>query len=213
MGTARTDDLASLIIFLESLYGDMKRKVRTDVVIPEAKKPVPSSGFLRAMMGEPTTESSTWRDISNELYETLETRDQIDTERLEETYTKLQQIASDTKRLLTRDQMYKRGDEILANRIKYSTTPMETSFLLDHDPKSSLDRLRRLPQSMHNDAEIKKFTRWSEVNDTLLQIARNYYPHLDPLYVQPDGNCLYHANNAAQYSLGPQHNLVSLVVA
>ena len=157
-------------------------------------------------MGEPTIESSAWRGVSNELHKVLETRNRTDTEQLNSALAKLQQIASDTKSFLTRNQNYKRGDEILANRIKYSTTPTETSFLLDHDPRSSLGRLRHLPRSTYVDDEITKFLRWSEANDALLHNARNYYPNLDPLFVQPDGNCLYHAYNAAQHALGPHSN-------
>jgi hypothetical protein len=204
--TARADDLASLTLFLESLYGDMKRRTRSDIIIPEANKPVPNRGFLRAMMGEPIDEPSAWRDISNELSKVLEARDPTDIEHLRITFAKLQQIASDTKRLLTRAQNYKRGDEILANHLKFRITPMETSYLLDHDPKSSLERLRLLPRSTHIDDEVAKFKKRSEVNDALLHNARNYYPKLDPLFVQSDGNCLYHANNAAQHALGPHLN-------
>ena len=64
----------------------------------------------------------------------------------------------------------------------YSTTPTKESFILDYDPKNSLERLRRLPRTPHNDSEIDKFTRWTDANAILIKNARNYYPHIDPPY-------------------------------
>jgi len=162
-------------------------------------KTTPNNGFLRAMMGEPLTKPHAWEEISDELSRVLALRDEAETIKLAATYTKLKQIAYNAKRHLTRTKRYARGTEILASHTTYSTTPMKESFVLDYDPKSSLARLRRLPRTPHNDDEIEKFTRWTDVNAALIKNARNYHANIDPLYVQPDGNCLYHAHNAAQY--------------
>ena len=202
-----SDELDLLAGFLEALYDDVKRVFKQTVITPEALKRTPNTGFLRAMMGEPLTKPHAWEDISTELSRVLASRDEADTEKLTAAYFKLKQIAYNTKRYVTRTKRYARGAEILASHVMYSTTPTKESFILDYDPKNSLERLRRLPRTPHNDSEIDKFTRWTDANAILIENARNYYPHIDPLYVQPDGNCLYHAHNAAQYALGPEHHL------
>jgi hypothetical protein len=130
------DELDPLTDFLEALYGDVKRVFKQTIVIPEALKSFPNPGFLRAMMGEPLTKPHAWEDISTEMNRALASRDEADTEKLTAAYSKLKQIAYNTKRHVTRTKRYARGAEILASHVTYSTTPMKESFILDYDPKN-----------------------------------------------------------------------------
>jgi hypothetical protein len=74
-----TQELDPITLFLESLYGDMKRVFKQNATTPEAMKRTPDHGFLRAMMGEPLTKPHAWQDISTELSRVLASRDEEDT--------------------------------------------------------------------------------------------------------------------------------------
>ena len=104
---------------------------------------------------------------------------------------------------------YSKGEAILSDRLAFSKTLPMNSFIGSPNPDDELHRLKSIkpPRTRHQDDEIIKLARWAGANALLIMKARQRTarPNLSTFYTPPDGNCLFHSTNAAQYLLNP-HN-------
>ena len=201
LGTSSPAEMNTLTSALNALY-TFKRIFANNRVYPEIDKPDPNHNLLRVMMGEPEVGSSDWQDVADEILHTP-----TDKQSMDSISQRLRIIANVTRTCCIRSSNYAKGEAILSDRSAFNETLPMNSFVEAPNPDDVLQHLKSIkpPRTRHQEDEMVKLTRWSGANALLLMKARRHTarPNLSALYTAPDGNCLFHSVNAAQYLLHP----------